>query len=198
MSAAPLFPYEVTPDAPRKRFTRLEVEQLLELGIFDGQRFELIDGELFDKMGQKPAHAATIQNLMEILGNIFGARLLRVQLPVEAGGADRDCSMPEPDIAVLNERKTEYNRRHPRGDELILAVEVSDSSAGFDLSRKAQLYANAGVPDYWVVDLKRRTVVRQWNAREGSYRMAQSFATGEGIPVAGQTVPVDDILPQND
>jgi hypothetical protein len=55
VSAALLLPYQTTPDAPRKRFTRQEVDRLLDLGIFDGQRFELIDGELFDEDGTEPA-----------------------------------------------------------------------------------------------------------------------------------------------
>jgi Uma2 family endonuclease len=198
VSAAPLFPYEVTPDAPRKRFTRQEVDQLLDLGIFDGQRFELIDGELFDKMGQKPPHAATIRALTRLLSLTFGPEVMQIQLPIEAGPADRERSVPEPDLAILQRVNPEHSRRHPRGDELALVVEVADSSAAFDLSRKAALYANAGVPEYWVVDLKRRTVVRQWDAREGSYRMAQSFAAGESVPVAGRSIAVADILPANE
>ncbi len=198
MSAALLLPYQATPDAPRKRFTRQEVDRLLDAGVFDGQRWELIDGELFDKMGQNPPHAEAIQIVTEVLARIFGLRLLRVQLPIEAGGADRDRSLPEPDVAVMRERKPEYRYRHPNGEEVILAVEVADSSAAFDLTRKAELYANAGVPEYWVVDLPRRRLVRQREARGGKYQLVDSFAAGESVPVAEQTIPVDDILPQND
>jgi hypothetical protein len=117
VSAALLLPYQATPDAPRKRFTRQEVDRLLDAGVFDGQRWELIDGELFDKMGQKPPHAGTIRRMVKLLTRVFGEDLVQGQLPIEAGGADRDRSLPEPAVAVLRESKPDYDRRHPRGDE---------------------------------------------------------------------------------
>jgi Uma2 family endonuclease len=101
-------------------------------------------------------------------------------------------------MAVLRERKPEHNRRHPRGDELVLVVEVADTSAAFDLTRKAELYANSGVPEYWVVDLPRRLVVRQREPRDGKYRLVDAFAAGAAVPLAEHSIPVDDILPQND
>jgi Uma2 family endonuclease len=197
MSAAPQLPYDEELYSRRKRFTRQEVERLLDMGFFDGQRYELIDGELLDKMGQNPPHAEIIQNLTEILGRIFGNRLLRIQLPMEASGEDRDRSVPEPDVAVLRERKPEFKRRHPRGHELLLLVEVSDSSSRFDLGRKAQIYAAAGVPEYWVVDVKRGIVDRRCDPAEGAYRLRQSFSPGESVPLDGcpEGIPVNDILP---
>ena len=197
MSAAPQLPFDAELYSRRKRFTRQEVERLLDLGFFDGQRYELIDGELFDKMGQNPPHAETIQNLTEILGRIFGNRLLRIQLPMEASGEDRDRSIPEPDVAVLRERKPEFKRRHPRGDELLFLVEVADSSSRFDLGRKAQIYAAAGVQEYWVIDLKRSVVDRRCQPVAGVYRLLQSFSPGESVPLAGSAegIAVNDILP---
>lgn len=194
MSAAPQLPYQAVPDTPRKRFTRQEVEHLLDTGFFQGQRFELIDGELFDKMGQKPAHAAAVRGATRLLAKIFGVDLVQVQLPIEAGAADRDRSVPEPDVAVLTELKPEFSKRHPRGDELSLVVEVADSSAAFDLSRKAELYANAGVREYWVVDLKRRIVVTLRDPRGGIYHLAQSYEASELVPLAGESVAIGEIL----
>jgi hypothetical protein len=113
---------------PRKRFTWREAESLADIGVFEGQRYELIDGDLIDKSGQKPRHAFTIQLLLGWLGNFVRGGLIRVQLPMEAGGEDREWSEPEPDIAVLVGLKPEYEERHPRGDELMLVVDVGDSS----------------------------------------------------------------------
>src|SRR6266498_1084142 len=98
---------------PRKRFTRAEVNRMLDAGVFEGQRFELIDGELIDKMGQNPPHAFTIQLLLDWLSRIFQGGLIRVQLSMEASGIDRERSVPEPDLAILKEKKAEYQRRHP-------------------------------------------------------------------------------------
>ena len=198
MSVAPLLPFQTAVEAlPRKRFTRDEVERLIATGIFEGQRYELIDGELLDKMGQKPPHAAAIQLLLATLARLLDLALIRIQLPIEASGADRERSLPEPDVAVLAEPKPEYHRRHPRGDELLLVVEVSDTTTGFDLTRKAALYAGAGVPEYWVLDLTRRVLVVHRRPDGSTYRLAQLFSEADTVSMEGrsESVRVSEILP---
>lgn len=198
MSTAPLLPVETAPEAlPRKRFTRAEVEHLIETGFFEGQRFELIDGDLIDKMGQNPPHATGIRRAQAWLTKLFGDRV-QSQLPIEAAAADREQSLPEPDVAVLAELKPEYdNDRHPRGDELLLVVEVSDSSAAFDLNRKVVLYANAGVPEYWVLDVTRRVLVVYRQPAGPTYRLRQIFFESDAVSMEGrtETIRVSDLLP---
>src|ERR1700756_5015393 len=98
MSAAPLLPYETSAAAlPRKRFTRQDVERLMESGLLDGQRYELIDGDLIDKMGQKPPHASAICTILAALVKFLDPRRIRIQLPIEASVKDRERSLPEPD-----------------------------------------------------------------------------------------------------
>src|SRR5712691_12986752 len=98
MSALPLIPSSPAEPPPnRKRFTRAEVRSMDEAGLFAGQRLELIEGDLIDKMGQRPPHASTIQLLLVWLAGVFGLDRVRVQLPVEAAPADRERSLPEPD-----------------------------------------------------------------------------------------------------
>src|ERR1044071_9184756 len=99
MSAALVLPQQDAPEGlPRKRFTREDVDRLTEAGVFEGQRYELIDGDLIDKMGQKPAHAFAIRRIHEWLARLFGADRVQMQLPIEAGGPDRNTSLPEPDL----------------------------------------------------------------------------------------------------
>src|SRR5260370_17023671 len=118
---------------PRKRFRRREVESMVESGLFDGQRYELIDGDLIEKSRQTPKHAFAIQLLFSWLANFVNAGLIRVRFPIEVAGEDREWSEPEPDLAVLGEGKAGYNEeRHPRGDEPLLVVEGADSSLSFD------------------------------------------------------------------
>jgi hypothetical protein len=124
---------------PRKRFTRQEVEQLLDSGFFEGQRCELIDGVLFDKMGQSPAHAAAIRRLMKTLSEIFGTDLVQSQLPIEAGGVDRDRSIPEPDVAVSREFTPQF-AVPPAQDELVLRSR-SRTAAPRSTSRGRPTYA---------------------------------------------------------
>jgi len=119
---------------------------------------------------------------------------------MEASGPDRDRSIPEPDAAVVRELTSEFENRHPRGNELIVVIEVSDSSIAIDLVRKAEIYATAGVPEYWVVDLKRRLVVRHREPRGGLYRLLQPFLPGESLPLEGHAegLAVDEILPEKE
>lgn len=199
MPATPLLHAQVPSEAlPRKRFTRTEVERLLATGIFDGRRYELIDGDLVDKMGQNPPHAYAIQLALRWLASFLEAGRIRVQLPMEASGEDREHSVPEPDLAVIAGQETDYQHRHPRGDELLLAVEVADSSAAFDLSRKAELYANSGVPEYWVLDLPRRQMVVHSQPQGSQYRRIQMYAEDDAVtfPALSKKIRVTALLPE--
>jgi Uma2 family endonuclease len=189
---------EMADAAPaRKRFTREEVDRLAETGVFAGQRYELIDGDLVDKMGQNPPHVSAIQLLLKWLASIFEVDLIRVQHPMEAAPGDRERSLPEPDLAVLRERKIEHRSRHPRGDEMLLAIEVSDTTVAFDRSRKAALYARAGVPEYWVLDLSRRMLVVHREPDGIQYRQTFLYAPEEAVSFPGrsESIRVADILP---
>jgi Uma2 family endonuclease len=195
-----VIPANLTEGPVRKRFTRTDVERMLDAGIFEGQRFELIDGELIYKMEQKPPHSYSIQLVLDWLASFLGTRVIRVQLSIEASGDDRETSEPEPDIAVLAEMKSEYQRRHPRGNELLLVVEVSDTTRAFDLGRKAMLYASAGVAEYWVLDLNRRMLVVHRQPDGEQYRLIQMFAEEEMVSMQGrtETVKAGDLLPALD
>jgi Uma2 family endonuclease len=189
---------EIAEAAPaRKRFTREEVDRLAETGVFDGQRYELIDGDLIDKMGQNPPHAFAIQLLLKCLAGLFEVDLVRVQHPMEAAPGDRERSLPEPDVALLRERNIEHRSRHPRGDEMLLVIEVSDTTTAFDRSRKAKLYARAGVPEYWVLDLNGRMLVVHREPDGTQYRQTFLHAPEEPVSVPGrsESVRVGDILP---
>jgi Uma2 family endonuclease len=181
----------------RKKFTRQEVDCLLKTDIFAGQRYELIDGDLIDKMGQAAPHAMGIRQTSKWLRSFLPDECVQVQLPVELAGEQRDLSVPEPDVSVLAEFKPDYAQRHPRSDELLLAVEVSDSMAWFDLGRKAQIYAASGVPEYWVLDLNRGALVvhRQSNGRE--YTLIRILPESEMASLEGraETVRVSELLP---
>lgn len=199
MSATHLLPQPPPSDPlPRKRFTRQEVERMAEAGFFDGQRYELIDGDLIDKMGQKPPHASGIRRITAWLFRFLDSRLVQVQLPVEAAPEERSASLPEPDVAVLAEMKPDYERRHPHGDELLLVVEVADSSAAFDLTRKAALYARAGVREYWVLDLNRRMLVVHRQGDGVQYRDLHMYSEDDLVSMEGRAerVAVRDLLPE--
>lgn len=198
---APTLPLPLLADEvlPRKRFTRAEVLHMMELGLFEGKRYELIDGDLIDKMRQKPPHAMGVQMVSEALAAIFGFRRVRVQLPIETSAVDHDLNMPEPDVAVLRERLLEYGYRHPRGDELILTAEVSDRTLRHDSTSKRELYASAGVPEYWVVDVNRRILRVFRNLDSGVYTSTAEYLEAETIRIEGAPgadIPIASLLPE--
>jgi Uma2 family endonuclease len=198
MSAA-ILPASPPADAlRRKRFRRSEFDRMLELGLFDGQRCELIDGELIDKMGQDPPHAYAIRALFAWLTALFGADRLLIQSPIEVKPGDSDWSLPEPDVAVLAETGGDYRKRHPRGDELLLAIEVADASLRQDLTTKRDLYARASVGEYWVLDLQSRRLIVHRKPEQGEYKETAILNEGERASCAGhpeQTIAVRDLLP---
>jgi Uma2 family endonuclease len=182
---------------PRKQFTRKKFNRLYESGLFETWRYELIDGDLIEMTGQNPPHPFAIHLVLAWLARILKPNLIGVHLPVEASAADREHSLPEPDLAVLAARERGFARRHPRGDELLLAVEIANATAGFDLSRKALLYAAAVVPEYWVLDLQRGRLVTHRDPSEAGYRLTRWCAEPDTLALTNrtETVRVGDLLP---
>ena len=199
MSAAVILPTQTqsaTEGVRRKRFTRQDVERFAEAGVFEGQRYELIDGDLIDKMGQNPPHALALSLVLAIL-RFFDGKLVRSQSPVEVSHEDRERSLPEPDVSVLLEWKADFKDRHPKADELLLAIEISDSSINFDLSVKAALYAKARLREYWVLDLGRRRLIVHRQSDGAEFRLMQVFAEPDVVTIEGRSEPirVGDLLP---
>jgi Uma2 family endonuclease len=179
---------------PRKRFTVSEVEQMLEVGLFAGQRLELIDGDLIDKMGQNPPHSFAIRLVLGWLAQILEPGRILVQSPMQAG----EWNLPEPDLAVLAELKDDYRRRHPRGDELLLIVEVSEAPAQYDATTKRDLYARAEVPEYWVLDVAGRQLIVHRGPVDGQFVDIQTFAEHDAVAPefsAANTATVASLLP---
>ena len=166
---------------PRKRFTVHEVEQMLRAGLFADQRLELIDGDLIDKMGQNPRHAGAIRLVLAWLAQILEPDRISVQSPIQAGTPDRKWSLPEPDLAVLAEAKDDYHKRHPRGDEVLLVVEVSDTTVQHDSTTKRDLYARAGVREYWVLDVGARQLTVHRKLKDGKFLQVETWAETDTV-----------------
>jgi Uma2 family endonuclease len=145
-----LKPADLEPDRVRP-LLRVEYDRLVESGAFEDERVELLEGMLVTMTPQDAAHAYTVQRLAELLAvALHGRAAVRVQSPL----ALADDSEPEPDIAVVPIR--DYSAHHPT--EAHLVVEVATTSARRDRFVKAPLYARAGIPEYWIVDVKSRAL----------------------------------------
>ena len=135
----------------RRRFTVGEYYRMAEAGILrPDERVELIEGEIVTMAAIGSRHASTVMRLNRLLASELGDRtLVLVQAPVRLS----DLSEPEPDVALLRPRSDDYASAHPGPDDVLLIVEVAESTVAFDRGMKLRLYAAAGIPEYWIVDL---------------------------------------------
>src|SRR5262245_26128697 len=132
-----------------RRFTRDEYHRMAGVGILaEGEKVELIDGEILKKVPQGRPHASGMRRAHAVLQRAFGSdRYVQSQLPI----APDAYSEPEPDLAVLPGPFEAFEGVHP--ETALLVVEVSDTTLPFDLGRKANLYARSGIPEYWVLNI---------------------------------------------
>jgi Uma2 family endonuclease len=170
---------------------RSEYDRMVELGLFEGERVELIRGVLVQMSPQQAPHASTIQKFDRILMRQLQDRFsLRVQLPL----ALSDDSEPEPDVAVVP--LGDYETEHPT--TALLVIEVADSSLKQDRA-KAAVYASAGIGEYWIVNLAARTVEVHASPdgdRYGEIRTAREGATLRPAALPDVAIAVAEILPR--
>lgn len=155
-------------EGPRRhRLTVADYYRMGEIGIFaPDARVELIDGEIIDMPPIGSPHAGKVNLLVKLLAQAVGDHaVLLVQNPVVLG----DHSSPQPDLALARPQADFYVSRHPQSGDLILVVEVADSSLRFDRDDKVPLYARHGIPEVWLVDLKAKRLVRYRNPAQGAY-----------------------------
>ena len=175
-------PYRPVPlDPPRKRWTRAECAALEASGIWDQQRLELVHGELISKMGKKRPHVNALVAVQAWLVRTFGEQFVNPEAPIDVAPEDNPTNEPEPDLVVLAKPSREYRERNPRPSDLRLVVEISDSTLGFDLTAKAELYARAGIIEYWVVDVAARRLIVHRDPSEGLYRSVIAYAEQETL-----------------
>jgi Uma2 family endonuclease len=131
-----------------RRWKRVEYERLADLGVFEGDPVELIGGQLIVAEPKGSPHATAVGMANDALRAVLPPGwIVRVQDPL----ALDDESAPEPDIALVRGSRADYRQAHPAHPAL--AIEVAQSSLSFDRQHKGSLYARAGVPDYWIVNL---------------------------------------------
>jgi Uma2 family endonuclease len=184
----------------RYRWTVEACYRLMELGFLEG-RFEVIDGEVINKMGQKPPHSVCLTRLYQILATLFGADHIRMQSPIELPGEDGIYTEPEPDVAITSDTAAAFEGRHPRPADLFLVVEVSDTTLRTDLVVKSRLYARVGIAEFWCVDLNQRKLHIHRQPIDGTYSVVTVHLDSDTVTV--QTHPeaaiaVADLFPVSD
>jgi Uma2 family endonuclease len=169
---------EQAPTVPYHRFTVDEYQWMGRTGILrPDDRVELLDGQIVDMAPIGPVHASIVDRLVEVLRDVLGKQVIvRAQSPVAIG-----ASQPEPDLALLRRREDFYRHEHPTAADVLLVIEVADSSLLRDRDIKARLYLRSGVPEVWVVDVERRELLVFKDGESESYEVVKG---GEVSPAA--------------
>jgi Uma2 family endonuclease len=168
--------------------------------VFEGRRFMLIEGEVFEMPIPNPPHSVCLGLVQQILQQLLGHGFwIRNQMPLVLN----QKSDPLPDLAVVRGSPRDYLSADPQSAELV--VEIADSSLDYDTRDKATLYAAAGIADYWVVDLVHRQLIvhrgpvadasQPHGAQYASVTTLDPSASAAPLAAAGSAIQVADLLP---
>jgi Uma2 family endonuclease len=175
----------------RKRFTAEEYHRMVEAGLLgEDDRVELLEGEIWQMSPIGSRHAAALRRLRRLLSPLEarGRCLMAIQDPVRLDA----FSEPQPDLALLKPREDLYREAHPGPEDVLLLVEVAESSKAHDLERKVPLYARHGIPEVWVLDLGERALHLFRHPSPQGYREASLLKPGDRVsPLAFPEVSLE-------
>lgn len=176
---------------PVHALTVSDVDAMLEAGIIEEKsRIELLDGVLVEMSPQGPPHAYALRHLMRLGAPVATAAGLElsVQGPLDVGNP---ITQPEPDFAIVQPTPID---RHP--SVALLVAEMGNTSLLMDLGPKARIYATAGIPEYWVLDVNRREVVVHREPSGSRYEHVERVGVGETLNAIAVdlSVPVADLV----
>lgn len=180
----------------RKHLTDIkEWQKLGEANIFPpDSRLELIEGEILEMAPIGSNHSGHVIRLNHFLSTlVFGKAIVSVQNPLQLG----DLSEPEPDFMLLKPNDDFYCSRHPNADDVLLLIEVADSSLSFDQNQKLRLYANHHIPEYWLMNLNDACVEVYRQPHGDCYGEKTTLRVGDSIALSqldSITINMNDIL----
>lgn len=179
----------------RRRFTVAEYYAMADAGILrEDDRVELIEGEIIQMAAIGSRHAACVNRLTRLLVEQAGdAAVVTVQNPARLS----DLTEPQPDLTLARPRADFYAGAHPRPEDILLLIEVAHSSLGYDREIKLPLYATAGIPEVWIVDVEGGVVEVYRDPSGGRFRVADTARAGDVLSaskVPAVSFPVARIL----
>ncbi len=185
----------MTVQLQRHTFTVDDYHRMLEAGILtEDDRVELICGEIIAMAPIGSRHATCVDGFNELLGESLRRRaVVRVQNPITIG----ESSEPQPDISLARPPRSRYAAAHPTPPDVFFVVEVSDTTILFDREMKLPLYAKAGIPEVWIVDLTARRVETYRDPTPYGYREPRYLYLGDTLSPAAfpdVTLKVDEVL----
>ncbi|AFY36322.1 Uma2 family endonuclease [Calothrix sp. PCC 7507] len=171
----------------RTKWTIDEYHQMIAAGILDNKRVELLKGEIIEMSPEGEPHAYFSSEAGEYLIRLLGERaMIRLDKPITLP----NHSEPEPDIAIVQRLGREYLEHHPNPNNIFWLIEYSNSSLDKDLEIKSKVYAEVNIPEYWVVNLKKRQLVVFRDPQDGEYTTKYTLTVGTIYPVAFPDVAV--------
>jgi Uma2 family endonuclease len=169
----------------RRHFNVTEYYRMAAAGVLsDDDRVELIEGEIVEMNPIGSRHAACVGRLTEVLGRLVGSEaIVWVQNPVQVN----DYSEPLPDVSLLKRRDDFYAQANPQPADVLLIIEVADSSVEYDRDIKIPLYAGAGIPEVWLVNLPKEAIEIYTQPLGDTYREIRIVKRGESL--AAKSIP---------
>jgi Uma2 family endonuclease len=159
-----------------------DYHHMIAANILVGRRVELLNGEIIEMAPEGPEHAQTSTDAADYLRGLLGHRaLIREAKPIMLPDSQ---SEPEPDITIAHPLRALYRSRHPYPAEIFWVVEYANTSWVTDTTVKRPTYAQAGIPEYWIVNLNRRDVTVLWQPDQGDYQQSLTLAEGIVTPQA--------------
>ncbi len=158
--------------------------RMVAAGILaEDDRVELIEGEIVEMSPIGSRHSACIDRVNKLFNRLGDQFIVRVQSPIRLS----DFSEPQPDVSLLRPRKDFYARVHPSPADVLLLIEVADTSVEYDRKVKVPLYARAGIPEVWLIDLPQDKIEIYAQPNGGLYQKFQQLKPGESF--VSQTLP---------
>ncbi len=169
----------IAPSIVRKKFRSDEIHKMIKVGILPEESgWELIRGEIVRRMSIGSKHVGTVIKAGKLFERKVGEFVLvSTQNPIHLD----EYNEPEPDIALLKPREDFYTESLPIPTDVLLLVEVSDSTVEYDREFKKTLYAEAGIAEFWLINLKKNTIECYSSPKDGNYRLAKILEKGETI-----------------
>jgi Uma2 family endonuclease len=187
--------WDMAVDLKRLRFTRADYHLMAQTGIIKpGARVELIDGDVVEMSPIGRRHRACVDRLNDrFLPHVRETAIVRIQSSIALG----DYGEPEPDVTLLRRRADFYADSDEDPEDILLVVEVADTSEAYDRRTKAPMYARNGIPELWIADLNREWITVFSDPTPDGYATTRVFRRGESVSPRAfpdLTIPVDDIL----
>ena len=185
------------PDVPTYRFTAEQYHQLIDAGILDEDaQVELLEGWIVPKMTKNPPHDSALRNLMYLLQKLITSEWDIHSQSVLALGP----SEPEPDLLIVRHDPNNYADRHPTPQDAGLVVEVAERSLSRDRSKKQKIYASAGIPEYWIVNLIDQAIEVYTEPTSSGFARRVNYSAEETVLLTldGKrigAIGVNDVLP---